>query len=372
MLVAADAAGRGGFADLLVAGDLDELISRRALRTPFLRVVKEGATLPASRYTRSAMVGSRKLDDLADPDRLFELYEDGATVVLQALHRSWPPLADFCRRLAAELGHPTQCNAYLTPPGSRGFDAHHDTHDVFVLQVDGTKRWKVYAPALPLPLRSQPSAAYAERGALLADDATPLISTVLRPGDVLYLPRGYIHAAETNADRSIHLTVGVQALTWYDILQDALTLAADEEMFRETLGTDLETAVPEFLRVAAKWVEGLPPDRIEELVRLRLARSIPAEPVRVLAQADAVRRLHTGTPVRLRPGLSWSLSGDHDRVVLHLRDRDISMPAVVEQALRRVLDGPAVTAADLATPELTVDDALVLLGRLLGERVLVG
>ncbi len=317
-------------------------------------------------------MGSRQLGDLADPDRLFELYADGATLVLQALHRSWPPLAGFCRRLAAELGHPTQCNAYITPPASRGFAAHYDTHDVFVLQVDGAKRWNVYPPVLPLPLRSQPSAAYARNGTLLPTEATPLLSTVLCPGDALYLPRGHIHAAETNEERSIHLTVGVQALTWYDVLQDALALAADEEGFRETLPAEPAEAVPSFLRTAAKWLEQLPPARVAELVRSRRARSIPAAPIGVLAQAQAVRRLEVDTPVRLREGLAWSLSGQHDQVVLHLADRDIAMPAAVQPMLQRVLDGTAVIAVDLATPGLTEDDVLVVLRRLLRERVLVG
>ena len=65
----------------------------------------------------------------------------GATLVLQALHRTWPPLIRFGTELAAELGHPVQINAYITPPENQGFAAHYDTHDVFVLQVAGSKRW---------------------------------------------------------------------------------------------------------------------------------------------------------------------------------------------------------------------------------------
>ncbi len=72
----------------------------------------------------------------------------GATLVLQALHRTWPPLIRFGSDLAAELGHPVQINAYITPPENQGFAAHYDTHDVFVLQVAGSKRWTIHSPVI--------------------------------------------------------------------------------------------------------------------------------------------------------------------------------------------------------------------------------
>lgn len=350
---------------------MDELIGGRSARTPFFRLVQDGASLPAGRYTRSATVGGRSIPDLADPDRVFELYAGGATVVLQALHRTWPPLVEFCRQLAGELGHPTQCNAYVTPPGSRGFRAHYDTHDVFVLQVDGTKRWHVYEPVLALPLPSQPSSTRARDGNLLAEGDTPLLSTVLQPGDALYLPRGYIHSAETAENRSIHLTVGVAPITWYDVLSDALRLAGDREDFRQALPADAGAEVPGFLQAAAKWLEQLPPEQISELVRSRRARSLPVEPIGVLAQADVVRRLEATTAVRARAGLSWSISGDGEVISLTLADRSITMPAVVEPALGRVLDGATHTAEKLATSELPEPDVLVLLRRLVRERLVV-
>ena len=74
--------------------------------------------------------------------------DDGATLVLQALHRTWPPLVEFGARLAAELGHPVQINAYITPPQNQGFAPHYDVHDVFVLQIAGRKRWRIHAPVV--------------------------------------------------------------------------------------------------------------------------------------------------------------------------------------------------------------------------------
>jgi hypothetical protein len=152
---AAELGGRG-FADLLDASAVDELVSRRGLRTPFLRMAKAGNVIQPSRFTRSGGAGASITDQAAD-DKILDMLADGATLVLQALHRTWPPLVAFSARLSEELGHPTQINAYITPPQNQGFAAHYDTHDVFVLQVTGRKRWRIWKSDAPPPLDSLPA-----------------------------------------------------------------------------------------------------------------------------------------------------------------------------------------------------------------------
>ena len=94
--------------------------------------------------------------DQASDDKLLRLFADGATIVLQGLHRTWEPVLDFTQDLAADLGHPVQVNAYVTPAQNTGFSDHYDVHDVFVLQVAGEKRWRIREPVHPSPLRDQP------------------------------------------------------------------------------------------------------------------------------------------------------------------------------------------------------------------------
>ena len=103
-----------GFTELLDADAIDELVSQRGLRTPFLRVAKNGTTLADKAFTAPGGVGAGIADQVSD-DRLVRLFADGSTLVLQALHRVWPPILEFCQQLAAELGHPVQANAYVTP-----------------------------------------------------------------------------------------------------------------------------------------------------------------------------------------------------------------------------------------------------------------
>lgn len=52
--------------------------------------------------------------------------------------------------LATSLQEYFECfvgaNLYLTPPGTQGFAPHYDDIEAFVVQIEGSKLWKVYAP----------------------------------------------------------------------------------------------------------------------------------------------------------------------------------------------------------------------------------
>ena len=354
-----------GFDDLLSPTDVDELVADRALRTPFFRTVSEGGGLPVP--LRTVTAGARRISDLVDGDALAAQHADGATLVLQSVHRMHPPVARFCRELAGELGHATQCNAYVTPGGEhQGFDFHHDTHDVFVLQVSGRKRWIVHEPVVRLPLSSQP-----EAGAhLVPDGADPLLDVELEAGDALYLPRGYVHAALTTDEHSVHLTVGVLSTTWYDVLHDAVSLAGREEAFRDALPLSpqegLAEALPDLLRRAAAWLEALPPQEVERVVARRLSRAVPVEPVPLLAAAAAARSMAPGTRLRPRGGLTATLHVDGESLVVGLPGKELTLPAFTEPAVRRLMDAPA-TPADLAVTGLDAEGCLVLARRLLRE-----
>ena len=202
------------------AGRLWDRFLTGGTRWPAFRLVRDGRTLPRSRSTRKASVGSQHVDDLADPNHVLELYASGATVVLQALQFSDPVLARLSTNLALAVDHPIQVNAYLSPKAARGLDIHFDYHDVVVVQLAGRKRWHVWErlprSARPLkrgPALTQPSAD--ELGATVLD-------RVLEPGDCVVLPRGYPHAAETVDDESTHLTIGIMAVTWSRLLRDRI------------------------------------------------------------------------------------------------------------------------------------------------------
>jgi bifunctional lysine-specific demethylase and histidyl-hydroxylase NO66 len=347
----------GSFADLLSPDAIDELVSQRGLRTPFLRVAKNGSTLAEATFTAPGGVGAGVADQVSD-DKLVRLFADGATMVLQGLHRVWPPVIAFAQQLAAELGHPVQANAYVTPPQNQGFGDHYDVHDVFVLQVAGEKRWSIHAPVLDAPLRSQP---WTDRRREVERQAQqpPLIEAVLRPGDCLYLPRGFLHAAVALGGVSTHLTIGVHSWTRYalaeQLLDQALRTVGSDPALRRSLplgvrfddsasfGDDLEaarTALVAALQRADLHQVG----RTLQVAARGTARAAPVGPLAQLAAADA---LGVETAVRLREHLAATLEATASGRVLRSRAGELVLHEEDVAPVKALLTDGRLTAGDL-------------------------
>jgi lysine-specific demethylase/histidyl-hydroxylase NO66 len=286
-----------GFSDLFSPAAADELLTERGLRTPFIRMAREGEVLPSGRFTASGGFGAQ-ISDQVDPAMVLREFAAGATIVLQGLHRTWPPLRTFTRRLVAELGHPAQVNAYITPESERGFDPHYDVHDVFVLQVSGEKHWSVHPPVHQHPRPDEP---WSDRRAAVEARAreNPLIDVVMRPGDALYLPSGWLHSAVARHGTSIHLTIGVAALTGADVVRELVAEIARSPELRAPLPINGADAGPDVLvgaveKVAASFAEALEalragdgPARTASAVRRSSQRTIRPAPVAPLAAIDA-------------------------------------------------------------------------------------
>jgi bifunctional lysine-specific demethylase and histidyl-hydroxylase NO66 len=363
------------FTDLLDLDGVDELLSRRGLRTPFLRIARDGEVVDSRQFTGPAGAGAEIADQVRD-DQVARLFADGSTVVLQGLHRVWPPIIDFVGALAAELGHPCQANAYVTPASSRGFSAHYDVHDVFVLQLAGAKHWTVHAPVHPDPLRGQPWTDHAAAVAQRAATDEPVVDAVLRPGDALYLPRGYLHAATALGEVSAHLTVGVHCVTRFALVEALFSLLGESPVLRASLPLGIDVSDPDrlaphlaaVLDALGPALRGVDAGRLAEAVRGRVWSGGRPEPVPPLAHAGAATGLGPSDAVRLRRGLGHRLS-DGDPPELAMADRTLRFPDGTRPALRALLAGAPVVVGSL--PGLDDDSRLVLVRRLLREGVLV-
>jgi hypothetical protein len=344
-------------AELFDEAAVDELISSRGLRTPFIRVAQDGSTLPTRDFTSGGGVGAG-IADQVDDSKLSALFAAGATLVLQALHRTWPPLIDFTQQLATELGHPVQVNAYVTPPQSRGFDDHYDLHDVFVLQVSGRKRWRIHEPVHLAPLRDQP---WTDRREAVAEaEATPpLIDAVMEPGDCLYLPRGYLHAATALGDVSTHLTFGVHTWTRHALartmLDRALLDVAGDLDVRASLPLGVHVSnpaevAPDVELVRARLLQaigGLSADDVAAVLATKSQTSGRPDPVGPLAQLRTVQRLNPETELILRSHLEPRLETHDDGVRLTTRAGVLELGEEDAPALEMVLVGEPVAAGAL-------------------------
>lgn len=347
------------FSDLFSLGDVDHLISAAGLRTPAFRMVADGKPLPPEAYTKSGRIGSRPLADLADPGRIYELFAGGATIVLQSLHRSWPPLTRFCRALELALTHPVQVNVYVTPPASRGLGVHHDGHDVIVAQVYGAKQWDVY-----------------ERG----DDtgaAQPRISNELSPGDALYIPRSFPHAARTARSASVHLTIGILSMTWRDALRRSVDDILADPAFDAPLPVGFAADPSALLAGVAEHLGELA-GRVEKLDPAGLAHATAecfwsGRPPLLTGQLQALLALDEiadDTVLRRRPGSVCRLRTVGERLVVSLGDRELRLPLRLEPVLRAVAAAPSLTVGELGGDTLDAAGRLVLARRLVREGLL--
>jgi lysine-specific demethylase/histidyl-hydroxylase NO66 len=347
----------GRFSELLDAAAIDELVSERGLRTPFLRVAKNGATLTDRAITAPGGVGAGIADQVSD-DKLVRLFADGSTLVLQALHRVWPPILEFSQRLAAELGHPVQANAYVTPPQNQGFSAHYDVHDVFVLQIEGQKRWRIHRPVLESPLRDQP---WSDRKAQVERQAQepPLIEALLSPGDCLYVPRGYLHAATALGGVSTHLTLGVHVWTRYalaeQLMHQALQTLADNPAVRGSLALGVDVGDPGVMRQDIEMVTAALVDAVKRAdadqmsaTLLHSARSNQrAAPIGPLKQLRDANALTDDTQILLRRHLIASLDHSGADIVLRSRAGDLKITESDVAPLKTLLAAGVAKAGDL-------------------------
>ncbi|HEX7349982.1 cupin domain-containing protein [Brachybacterium sp.] len=363
-----------GFEDLFSAEAADELIAQRALRTPFVRMASEGAVLSPSRFTSSGGTGAEVGDQL-DSAKVLQEFAAGATLVLQGLHRTWGPIGDFTRDLVRDLGHPAQVNAYITPASSRGFDPHYDTHDVFVLQIAGTKRWSIHEPVHRHPLADQP---WTDHRDAVAEAARrpPHIDQVFEPGDVLYLPRGWLHSAVAEGGTSIHLTIGLRATTRQDLLHTLLASAGEDPELRRSLALGVDYSDPASfaedvratIAAAHALLDRAPIDDLARSLQRAHAEATRPEPVRPLATIDAMAELTADVLLSWRDALAERIEEDERAIRIVTRTSTVTLPAEAAPAIRALRAAPQ-GAGDL--PGLDAESSLVVSRRLLREGIVV-
>ena len=307
--------------------------------------------LPESTFTRGGSLAGKPLTGLVDPVKLMRLHDEGATIVLQGLQRYWTPVSDLVAGLELELGHPCQANAYLTPPGAQGFAVHSDSHDVFVMQTHGTKLWEIHGEGGP--------------GELL-----------LEPGVVAYLPTGTPHAARAQEAVSLHLTIGINQLTWRQLVsrlvRDVLDDVADDHLPAGYL-TDpdrLADGIGRHLGAVADAVRRLDAPAAAQEQAVRFLTERPPRMAGALLDREALTRgLSDDSLLRRRPGHPCEViaaAGD-DVVRVLLGDRVLRVPARIRDAVDVVAARPELTPADLP---LDPASALVLCRRLVREGLL--
>lgn len=309
--------------------------------------MKAGAKIPVAEYTKRLRVGGAEIDDVADLDRILDLVAGGATMVMQGLQRTWPPLVSFCRDLERTASHPVQANAYLSPPNAAGLSPHADRHDVIVLQVAGSKFWNVDG----------------------------LGDLKLGADDAVYFPAGTSHSAWTTEGYSLHLTIGILSTTKRQVLHRIIDrLDADFDaplpLGYANLGRadELIAVLADTIAATAGRLAKVSPDdeASRQIRRQRLRVRDAGGRLSIVVDPDA---MHDGIQLRRRQGAVMALTRDDDgRPVVELADRRLRFPDLAADALAVVESHDSFAVQDLAG--LDVSSRAVLARRLVREGLL--
>ena len=217
------------FSSLLTINDMAQYLERKDIVYPRIRMVKDGIQLPDELYIKKTAVNTYVSDNI-DNEKIFALFDEGASIVCQQLNVSFPILYGFTKRMSDHFKLNVGLNTYLTPASAQAFDPHYDVHDVFILQVHGSKLWKLYDMPVAAAVKRFDKNNWAMQ--------EPSLEVELKQGDTLYIPRGWVHDATTANNNSLHITVGLNVDTWIDVFDLINKETASIENFRKTFNWD--------------------------------------------------------------------------------------------------------------------------------------
>lgn len=332
---------RERYLGLLSIERIDEIVSDLDLEVGQLDMTRADPPVERSQYS----FDSGKIDR----GGVARQFQQGATLILPQLHLNDPALASFCRALESKLSCHVQTNIYLTPPDAQGFKTHYDDHDVFVLQVSGSKSWRLYNTPVENPFRGenfQPG---------VHEAGEPVEEFVLEAGDCAYVPRGLMHDALTHGDdASLHITVGLIVKTWADLMLEVMSqVALDTPGFRRALPPgyanpdfDRSTLEPQFRELVAAIAQKADLGDAMDIFTDNFIRSRPPAADGTIARFKTPK--DPAQKYRLRPHLPWRFAEDGKELVIITSGGEVRFPAAAEPGLHQLLDGGIIDQASFA------------------------
>jgi ribosomal protein L16 Arg81 hydroxylase len=355
---------------------LDPERARRLIDVSTIEQILSSLTRPGDGWLHLARGGRRGVPshmlDEAGLIKLQELYgafAEGDTLYLTKADRLSPALGQACRSLELDLRalgvafrRSVDVHLFLTPPNGRGFPAHRDDNAVFVVQLDGAKTWRIHdrrTERIPpaIPVRAQ-----------IVDPSKLGAATTtyhLQPGDVLYLPEGWVHECAAEG-HSLHATFRLFPLRWADALASicerhpvmSSTLprycTQDPEQLERRLLALLDTH--DFRAALSPWVRQFAHEHAVP------ARTLPEDGLRQLLLAS---RLELGTRLTRRASAICDVLVENGEAVLSFPGGSLRGPAALEPVFRFVAAAKELRGCDL--PPVAADaafDPLTLIRRL--------
>jgi hypothetical protein len=314
-----------------------------------LQLVVEQKMVPISDYCRPAIGRDNVQSMQPDAARITALLRQGATLVANDVDALSPGLRSLAETLEIALGAKAQANAYCSWRQRQAFDSHFDTHDVYAIHVEGEKIWQIYRTRADRPI-AHPR--FKQFGQAHHDRAKGkvLMEVTMRPGDLLYLPRGQYHDALASDSSALHVTLGLTAVIGIDYLDLIRDMAIGDPLFRALARRLGEIAAsPE----AQEQFKRFRQEHRYHRGGFRLPDSVLAPEFRVRARGLSV----------VRVGDDWALA---DKV------RSVPIPRGSDRLVAWVITQEHFSSADIAAafPNKAVEDRTRLLRELSAMKVI--
>jgi hypothetical protein len=221
-------------ADVMSWELLERLLNMAPIWSPAsLQLVLDRNPVPTAEYCRPAILANGQEGLRPEPALVEGWITRGATLVLNDVDRLTFGLNEVSAALQALTGGRVQGNLYCSRRGRQAFAPHFDTHDVYALHCAGEKVWRLYEGQIEAPIahrtfKFSPEEHQKHCGKLAEE-------IVMRPGDLLYMPRGRYHDALASQEGAIHIALGVTAPKAIDLLPLVMEAMISQGFFRADL-----------------------------------------------------------------------------------------------------------------------------------------
>jgi ribosomal protein L16 Arg81 hydroxylase len=351
------------YSSLFSLENVDDIICFTQPKYPGIQFSKEGESVPWNFLSESG-----NMDNI---NKLYSLYSQGNTLILRGLQHRCKPTANLYRSLESYFNHRVHINLYLTPQNSQGFAAHFDTHEVFILQIEGSKYWRIYDTFedLSLPIDQQP----------LPKDKlqNPLQEIHLKAGELLYIPSGYAHEALTSESSSVHLTIGINVYRWIDLLSTAITLVGEQNTnLRKSLPIsfladdenreEIERSFPKLLPLVINNVNIK--DSVERLSK-NVFDDFPPLPDGHFAEIDRLNSINLSTVVKKRHDGLCRIFSESESISIYFPGGKVKGPKYLESSLHFIANTLEFSVGSLPN-SLTDDSKLILVRNLIKNGLL--
>jgi len=328
---------------------------------PQVKVSRRDAPVSPDLFTTHA--GAQQI---VDARAVVNLFRDGASFGITGADSHWPPLRAIVECFHDALLESVHTNIYCSPGNTQGFQCHYDLHEVFVLQVEGAKHWRVFRPSTEAPIEG-----WNREDAEAVLRTEPYVDVVLQKGDVLYVPRGHWHYAVAQDSMSCHVTVGItcrKGLAFLDWLGGELSQDTVWRRNAPLLGAKADGLRLSTSAAVADWASELRESLVHKLSDETLFDRFLRDTIRAIQPLHTIDLPAQGAPEPLsldrmvfeRPdGRPYVVeeTGPSD-VVISVAGSDIQLEGVNPIVIRRIFASPSFTLADVTAwdPAVNVGD----------------